>query len=117
MNAEMSMTDFDKNMAAVAFAEAGDHDTAKEMLGARSKKAPHATPAPSKPYLKTLILGAISLSAYVALFKNETWIMDTFTKGGMYTLYPVLTAFFFSFVHGPFGSDLLSCLGLEAKKK
>lgn len=112
------MTTFDKNMAAAAFAEAGDHKTAKEMLGgdsAKQNKMP--APAPKKPYAKTLIFGAISLSAYVLLFTNEAWVMDTFTKGGIYTLFPVLAAFFFSFVHGPFGSDLLTCLGLEAKKK
>ena len=111
------MTTFDKNMAAAAFAEAGDHQSAKEMLGASNSKnkAPEATP--KKPYAKAFIFGAISISAYVLLFKNEAWVMETFTKGGSYTLYPVLAAFFFSFVHGPFGSDLLSCLGLEAKKK
>ncbi len=111
------MTTFDKNMAAVAFAEAGDHQTAKEMLGGKNSNANKVPEAAPKPYLKTLVLGAISLSAYVLLFKNEAWVMETFTKGGIYTLFPVLAAFFFSFVHGPFGSDLLRCLGLEAKKK
>ncbi len=111
------MTTFDKNMAAVAFAEAGDHKGAKEMLGNSAKRHKAPETAPKKPYAKAFILGAISLSAYVALFTNEAWVMETFTKGGIYTLLPVLAAFFFSFVHGPFGSDLLSCLGLEAKKK
>jgi hypothetical protein len=113
----MKMTTFDKNMAAAAFAEAGEHKTAKAILGSTSTKKNPAPESASRPYGKALILGAISLSAYVALFRNETWVMDTFTKGGIYTLFPVLAAFFFSFVHGPFGSDLLSCLGLEAKKK
>lgn len=111
------MTTFDKNMMAATFAEAGDHKSAKEMLGASSSKNTAPESAPKKPYFKALFLGAISVSAYVLLFTNEAWVMDTFTKGGIYTLFPVLAAFFFSFVHGPFGSDLLSCLGLEAKKK
>lgn len=112
------MTTFDKNMAAVAFAEAGDHKGAKEMLdGSNAGKNKMPAAAPKKPYAKTFVLGIVSLSAYVLLFTNEAWVMDTFTKGGIYTLFPVLAAFFFSFVHGPFGSDLLSCLGLEAKKK
>lgn len=111
------MTTFDKNMAAATFAEAGEHQTAKEMLGSNSTPKGTAPKAAHRPYVKALILGAISLSAYIMLFRNEAWVMDKFTKGGIYTLLPVLSAFFFSFVHGPFGSDLLSCLGLEAKKK
>lgn len=113
----MKTTTFDKNMMAAAFAEAGDHKGAKEMVGASSSKKKAPESAPKKPYVKAIIFGAISLSAYVILFNNEAWVMDTFTRGGIYTLYPVLAAFFFSFIHGPFGSDLLSCLGLEAKKK
>jgi hypothetical protein len=113
----MQLTNFDKSMAAITFAEAGEHDTAKEMLTGNSANK-IKTPAPaSRPYGKTLIFGAISITAYVMLFTNERWVMDTFTKGGIYTILPVLTAFFFSFVHGPFGSNLLSSLGLEAKKK
>ncbi|MEW6594442.1 MAG: hypothetical protein AB1413_06165 [Thermodesulfobacteriota bacterium] len=113
------MTTFDKNMAAAAFAEAGDHKGAREMLGNGAGQKQNKTPeaAPTKPYAKAFVLGAISVSAYVMLFTNEAWVMETFTRGGIYTLFPVLAAFFFSFVHGPFGSDLLSCLGLEARKK
>jgi len=70
-----------------------------------------------KPYLLTVVFGAMSLSAYVMLFTNENWVTDTFTKGGYYAAYPILTAFFFSFVHGAFASNLLTVLGLEAKKK
>jgi len=111
------MTKFDQNMAAATFAEAGEPQTAREMLGSDSASQKKAPGPAAKPYAKALVLGAISLSAYIMLFRNEAWVMDTFTRGGIYTLFPVLAAFFFSFVHGPFGSDLLSCLGLEAKKK
>ncbi len=113
----MTMTNFDKTMSAAAFAEAGEHKTAKEMLGAETKQPhPAGQKAKSKPYLSTLLYGAISLTAYVFLFKNEQLITTTFTKGGVYTWYPVGTAFFFSFIHGAFASNLLNVLGLEAKK-
>ncbi|OKY76826.1 MAG: hypothetical protein BM485_01805 [Desulfobulbaceae bacterium DB1] len=69
-----------------------------------------------KPILPTIILGAISLTAYILVFRNEKLVMDTFTMGGWYTAFPLLTALFFSFVHGAFASNLLSSLGLEAKK-
>jgi hypothetical protein len=115
----MTITEFDKNMGAVAFAEAGEHETAREMLGkGGAKTQPGKAPVPhkKKPYGSALLFGAISISAYVVLFKNEALITDVFTMGGWRTLFPVLTAFLFSFVHGAFASNLLSCLGLEAKK-
>ncbi len=68
-------------------------------------------------FLSTVIFGAISISFYVLLFTNEKLVTDTFTKGGIYTLYPIGTVFLFSFIHGAFASNLLSLLGIEAKKK
>lgn len=113
----MKLSNFDKSMAAVAFAEAGEHDTVRELPGeGGKKKRTNIQPQKSKPYMKTLLFGAVSLTAYVLLFKNERLITTTFTTGGWYTLFPVLTAFFFSFIHGAFASNLLSVLGLEAKK-
>jgi hypothetical protein len=70
-----------------------------------------------KPYLKTIIFGIISLTSYIILFSHEAWVTDTYTKGGYYAAYPIATAFWFSFMHGAFGSNLLTVLGLEAKKK
>ena len=69
-----------------------------------------------KPYLQTIIFGAISLSAYIYVFQNEEWVTETFTMGGWHWVYPIGTALAFSFVHGAFGSSLLTVLGLEAKK-
>ncbi|MGV1100938.1 hypothetical protein ACUUL3_16200 [Thiovibrio sp. JS02] len=112
----MKLTEVDKTMTAVAFAEAGEHDTAKNMLQG-GKKTPMANHEPAKkPYLKTILFGAVSISAYVLLFKNEKLVTDTFTMGGWRWVYPVCTAFFFSFIHGAFASNLLSTLGIEAKK-
>jgi hypothetical protein len=70
-----------------------------------------------KPYLQTIIFGAVSLTLYIYLFRNEKLVMDTFTLGGWYTVLPIGTAFLFSFIHGAFASNMLTSLGLEAKKK
>ncbi len=69
-----------------------------------------------KPYAQTIIFGLISLASYSILLLNEGWVTDTYTKGGYYAAYPIATAFWFSFMHGAFGSNLLGVLGLEAKK-
>jgi hypothetical protein len=69
-----------------------------------------------RPYVQTIIFGVISLTSYIILFSNEGWVTDTYTKGGYYAAYPIITAFWFSFMHGAFGSNLLTVLGLEAKK-
>ncbi len=112
----MEVTQFDKNMMTATFAEAGKHGAAKEMLkgGATGKSAP--APVKSKPYFKALLFGAVSISCYVLVFTNEKKVTDICTMGGINTIYPVLAAFFFSFIHGAFASNLLSCLGLQAKK-
>ncbi len=70
-----------------------------------------------KPYLLTVIFGAVSLAMYVALFTHQGWVTETFTKGGYYAAYPILAAFLFSFIHGAFASNMLTVFGLEAKKK
>jgi hypothetical protein len=70
-----------------------------------------------KPYMQMIIFGIISITSYAVLFKNEELVTETFTKGGYYAVFPIVTAFWFSFMHGAFGSNLLSVLGLEAKKK
>jgi len=69
-----------------------------------------------RPVLLTLIFGAISILSYLLIFMNEEWVMNNFTKGNWYAAYPIVTAFFFSFVHGVFASYFISTLGLEEKK-
>jgi len=66
--------------------------------------------------MQTIIFGVISLASYIILFSNEGLVTDTYTKGGYYAAFPIVTAFWFSFIHGAFGSNLLTVLGLEAKK-
>jgi len=113
----MKLTSFDKNMTAVAFAQAGEHDAAKQSVQG-DKRGVVTGPAPvkSKPYLKTVFFGCISISAYILLFQNEQLVTDVFTMGGWRCMFPVGAAFFFSFIHGAFASNLLTTLGLEAKK-
>lgn len=111
---------FTKTMAAAAFAEAGEHETAKEMLDEGDLSggtSPAVPPTPTKkPYGKTLAFGTVSLAMYITFFMNEDMVMATFTKGGINTLWPIGAAFLFSFIHSTFGSNLLSVLGLKAKK-
>jgi len=111
------MNDFDKDMSAVAFAEAGEHETAREMLSeseGKQKRIPH--PVKKKPVAGMVIFGALSLSLYVGLMMRQDLVMDTFTRGGLYTAWPICTALVFSFIHGAFASNFLSVLGIEAKK-
>ena len=69
----------------------------------------------NSPYLQTIFFGIISLASFIILFVNEEWVMENFTKGKYYVVYPILTAFWFSLVHGSFASYLLRVLGLEAR--
>ena len=69
-----------------------------------------------KPVVEMVLFGVMSLIAYGFIFTNESLVTKTFTLGGWHAAFPVLTAFFFSFIHGAFASNLLSVLGLEAKK-
>jgi len=69
-----------------------------------------------KPYTQMIIFGIISITCYIVLFMHEQWVTETFTKGGYYAAFPIVTALWFSFMHGAFGSSLLSVMGLEAKK-
>ena len=83
----------------------------------KSKLEKNVSPDNKKrPVFSTLIFGAISISAYLLLFMNEEWVINNFTKGDWYAVYPISTAFFFSFVHGAFASYFISTLGLEEKK-
>jgi hypothetical protein len=113
---------FDRHMSAAAFAEAGEFDTATEFIkGKKEEGNMGKNPAPSptakkKPYTGMIIFGAISLSGYAALMTHQGWVGETYTTGGWHAAYPVVTALVFSFIHGAFASNLLSVMGIEAKK-
>jgi F0F1-type ATP synthase assembly protein I len=70
-----------------------------------------------KQLVLIVVLGLLSLASYVAILANQTLITDTFTRGGYYLFFPVMTAFFFSFLHGAFAHNVLSALGIEASKR
>ena len=113
----MGQNRFDKHMTAVTFAEAGDHDTARQIMAeADLPEENKAKLNNKKPVLQAVVFDALSLSAYVLLFMNEDLVTNTFTMGGWHAVFPVGAAFLFSFVHGAFASNFLSVLGLEAKK-
>ena len=67
-----------------------------------------------KLYGATLLSGALSISSYVLLYTHQEWVTRYFTRGGVYAVLPIATAFYFSFVHGTFTSCLLRVLGFRA---
>jgi len=69
-----------------------------------------------KPYVKTALFGIVSLALYVEVFTNESFVRETWAKGGVYAVLPLATVFVFSFVHGSFANHLMTSLGLVAKK-
>jgi uncharacterized integral membrane protein len=111
----MGTNSFDDHMSAAAFAEAGEFDTARQMLGNDGGKTTQEE-VNRKPYFKTVVFGAISLTAYILIFTHQDVVTDLFTLGGWNTAFPVGTALFFSFVHGAFASNLLNVMNLEARK-
>jgi hypothetical protein len=67
-----------------------------------------------KLYGTTLLLGAVSISSYILLYTHQGWVTRNFTRGGVYAVLPIATAFYFSIVHGTFTSHLLHALGFRA---
>jgi len=70
-----------------------------------------------KPYWKAIFFGILSIGSYIGLFMNKTLVMDYFTRGGKYAALVIITAFYFSFIHGAFASNTLEVLGLQAARK
>lgn len=111
------LNDLDRHMSAAAFAEAGEHETAVEILneGQNEVKTVKAPVAKKKPYAGMVIFGAVSLAGYAFLMTHQGGISEEYTMGGWHAAYPVVTAIIFSFIHGAFASNLLSVLGIAAK--
>lgn len=70
-----------------------------------------------RPVGKMILFGLFSLSLYALIFTNAEWVMQNFTRGGVYAFFPIATAFVFSFVHGAFASYLWSVLGIGVTRK
>jgi len=64
-------------------------------------------------YCMTVLSGVVSISSYVFLYTHQEWVTLNFTRGGVYAVFPIATAFYFSFVHGAFTSCLLRVLGFR----
>ena len=70
-----------------------------------------------KPYGKAIFFGLLSIGSYIGLFMNKALVMDYFTRGGKYAALVIVTAFYFSFIHGAFASNTLDVIGLQAAQK
>ncbi len=70
-----------------------------------------------KPIGKMIAYGLGSVVLYTLLLTNQDLINQTFTRGGLYALLPIATAFIFSIVHGNFTGNFWTVLGVEARKK
>ncbi|RJQ41869.1 MAG: hypothetical protein C4534_11230 [Gaiellales bacterium] len=66
-------------------------------------------------YIKTAILGAVTITSYYLLLSNQALVTEYFIKGGYYAALPIGTALYFSFVHGAFASNVLGILGITPK--
>ncbi len=76
-----------------------------------------ATETKKKPVGRMIAYGLGSVVLYVLLLTNQNFINQNFTRGGLYALLPIATAFIFSIVHGNFTGYFWTVLGVEAKKK
>ncbi len=70
-----------------------------------------------KPIGEMIAYGIGSVVLYTLLLSNQDLINQTFTRGGLYALLPIITAFIFSIVHGNFTGNFWTVLGVEAKNK
>lgn len=67
--------------------------------------------------LKMIISGIIAAGLYTLLLIYQDFIIANFSRGGLYALLPISTAFIFSFVHGKFTGSFWTAMGVEAAKK
>jgi hypothetical protein len=70
-----------------------------------------------KPVDKVVIFGLLSTILYYLLITKQDLYMPYFSKGGIYSLLIIVTAFIFSYVHGNFTDYFWKVLGIEPKKK
>ncbi len=66
---------------------------------------------------KMIISGIIAAGLYTLLLTYQDLIIANFSRGGLYALLPISTAFIFSFVHGTFTGSFWTAMGVEASKK
>ena len=71
----------------------------------------------SRPVGMMVLTGVVSIGLYAALLMNQSMLNETFSKGGLFALLPIATAFLFSFIHGNFTGNFWTVLGVEASRK
>jgi F0F1-type ATP synthase assembly protein I len=70
-----------------------------------------------KPVAAMIVMGIISVALYATLLAKQDMVNSTFSRGGLYALLPIITAFVFSYFHGTFTGHFWTVLGVEASKK
>jgi hypothetical protein len=70
-----------------------------------------------KPVAAMIVMGIISVALYATLLAKQDLVNSTFSRGGLYALLPIITAFVFSYFHGTFTGHFWTVLGVEASKK
>lgn len=73
------------------------------------------TPSRRAELAATLILGALTLVLYVALFHEEGRVMAASTRGHWAFVIPIAIAFVFSLVHGAFTARFWASLGIAPR--
>lgn len=68
-----------------------------------------------RPYLGLLIMGTVSAVLYAVLLLKQDMVIGIFSRGGVYAVLPIITAFIFSFFHGGFTERFWRVLGIDAK--
>lgn len=71
----------------------------------------------AKPVRQAVIWGILSLIMYAAVFFNQQLVTDLFTRGGVFAAPVILTALFFSFVHGAFANYFIEAIGFKPASK
>jgi hypothetical protein len=117
---------FEASMAAAAFAEEGDADTARQIMAEAGKdrtadpqsgRTVAAQESKRKPIGTMIVTGLLSVALYATLLLHQDEVNGTFARAGVYAVLPILTAFLFSFVHGTFTGRFWTVLGVEASSR
>lgn len=108
------------HMTAIAFAEAGEHDTARQIMQEVGRK-PAPTPVAHRPSLVGIILqGILSFGFIWAVLKYQNLINELDFKGqsgGLYFLFPLVMVAIYTYIHANFAHGLYDYFGITAKKK
>lgn len=111
----MKSETMDRDSEAAAVAGIGDGDGRKHTIGTYIRGARKRIDMAMA--LRALVLGAVSLILYVAVFTHQGIITDICTRGQWCAAFPIIIVLVFSLIHGSFANYSLSLLGVKAKKK